>query len=148
MPQRQPLDPIEVLRGARDNIRRLQELAGKMTVPVEQRKALTESLSKMVMPGEQLQAMVDLADAFGPATTQIAEIQNSLAEQRSQLTTMLDEIERLDEKVGRLAAAAEQISATQEPFRMMLRRFEGSDSSSANEDDLDIDDTDSSLGED
>nr|WHW29335.1 hypothetical protein [uncultured bacterium] len=129
MPQRQPLDPIEVLRGARDGMRRLQELAGKMTVPVEQRKALTDSLSKMVMPGEQLQAMVDLADAFGPATTQIAEIRDSLAEQRTQLTSMLEEIERLDEKVARLASAAEQISATQEPFRMMLRRFEGADSS-------------------
>jgi len=127
MPQRQPLDPIDVLRGARDSMRRLQELAAKMTVPVEQRKAFTESLSKMVMPGEQLQAMVDLADAFGPANTQIAEIRDSIDGQRTQLTSMLEEIERLDEKVARLAVAAEQISATQEPFRIMLRRFENSD---------------------
>jgi methyl-accepting chemotaxis protein len=124
MASRPPLDPLDVLRSARDSVRRLQELASKMSVPVEQRRALTDGLSRMIMPGEQIQAMIDLADAFGPAHTQIAEIRDTLQEQRDQVEQMLTDLDRLEEKVARLAAASEQISAMQEPFRLLLRRFE------------------------
>ena len=127
MNQRQPLDPLDVLRSARESVRKLQELASKLTVPVEQRKAFADSISKMVMPGEQLQAMIDLADAFGPAYNQIVEIRDTIADQRAQLEVMLDDLERIDAKVARLAVATEQISAMQEPFRILLRRFEHHD---------------------
>ncbi len=139
MTQRQPLDPLDVLRSARESVRKLQELASKLTVPVEQRKAFADSISKMVMPGEQLQAMIDLADAFGPAYNQIVEIRDTIADQRTQLETMLEDLERIDEKVARLAVATEQISAMQEPFRMLLRRFEthGDDTDTDTSDDAD-----------
>ncbi len=132
-----PLDPIEVLRSARDTARRLQELASKMTMPVEQRKALTDGLSRMVMPGEQLQALIDLADAFGPPQAQIAEIRDTLGSQRQQLETMLAGLDRIEQSVEWLAAASEQIVALQEPFRAIVRRFEAGSAGTGTADDGD-----------
>lgn len=123
MASRSPLDPLDVLRSARESARKVQELATKLTLPAEQRKALTDGLSKMVMPGEQLQALIDLADAFGPPERQIEEIRSTLAAQREQVESMLADLERIEASVDRLAAAAEQISAAQEPFRLMLKRL-------------------------
>ena len=116
MSERSRPDPIDGLVAARDAVRKLQELAGKVVLPPEHRAALTEGLAKLVMPGEQLQAMIDLAEAFGPPQTQIEEIRKTIATQRDQLEKMLTDLERVEVGVDRLAAAAEQLAAAQRPF--------------------------------
>ncbi len=120
-----PLDPLELLRTARAASQQVQELITKSTMPPAQRRALVEGVSRMVLPGEQLQAMIDLADAFGPPKTQIAEIQKVLIEQRAQLETMLAELDKIETSVDRLAESSEQIAALQAPLRAMLERRQG-----------------------
>ncbi|MEE9416085.1 MAG: hypothetical protein V3V01_12445 [Acidimicrobiales bacterium] len=119
-----PTDPLEVLRSARDTAHKIQELASKLTLPSDQRKALAENLALLVMPGEQLSALIDLADTFGPPHTQIEEIRETLAAQREVLEAMLEDTERINQKVERLATAAEQIAAAQAPLRALLTHFE------------------------
>lgn len=109
-------DPLDGLVAARDAVRKLQELAGKVVLPPEHRAALTEGLAKLVMPGEQIQALIDLAEAFGPPQTQIEEIRKTIAAQRDQLEKMLEDLQRVEAGVDRLAAAAEQLAAAQRPF--------------------------------
>lgn len=116
-------DPLDGLLAARDALRKLQELAGKVVLPPEHRAALTEGLAKLVMPGEQIQAMIDLAEAFGPPQTQIEEIRKTIAAQRAQLDQMLTDLERVEAGVDRLAAAAEQLAAAQRPFLNALAFF-------------------------
>lgn len=113
-------DPLDGLVAARDAVRKLQELAGKVVLPPEHRAALTEGLAKLVMPGEQIQAMIDLAEAFGPPQTQIEDIRRTIAAQRDQLETMLVDLDRIEASVDRLAAAAEQLAAAQRPFLSAL----------------------------
>jgi uncharacterized coiled-coil protein SlyX len=117
------LDPLDGLIAARDAVRRLQELATKVALPAEHRAALTDGLARLVMPGEQLQALIDLAEAFGPPQTQLAEIQRTIADQRAQLETMLADLARVEAGVDRLAAAAEQLAALQRPFLGALHRL-------------------------
>jgi hypothetical protein len=109
-------DPLDGLVAARDAVRKLQELAGKVVLPPEHRAALTEGLAKLVMPGEQIQALIDLAEAFGPPQTQIEEIRKTIATQRDQLEKMLVDLQRVEAGVDRLAAAAEQLASAQRPF--------------------------------
>ncbi|MFN3216593.1 MAG: hypothetical protein ACE367_08885 [Acidimicrobiales bacterium] len=116
MSERGRPDPLDGLVAARDAVRKLQELAGKVVLPPEHRAALTEGLAKLVMPGEQIQALIDLAEAFGPPQTQIEEIRKTIATQRDQLEKMLDDLQRVEAGVDRLAAAAEQLAAAQRPF--------------------------------
>jgi uncharacterized phage infection (PIP) family protein YhgE len=116
MSERGRPDPLDGLVAARDAIRKLQELAGKVVLPPEHRAALTEGLAKLVMPGEQIQALIDLAEAFGPPQTQIEEIRKTIAAQRDQLEKMLEDLQRVEVGVDRLAAAAEQLAAAQRPF--------------------------------
>lgn len=128
MPDPTPRDPLDVLRSARDSVRKMQELAGKLTVPPSQRRALIDGIARMTMPGEQLEAMVELADAFGPPHTQIEHIRDTLDAQREMLESMLEDLERIEASVDRLADASQQIAAMQTPFRLMLERFQSSDS--------------------
>jgi septal ring factor EnvC (AmiA/AmiB activator) len=120
MSERGRPDPLDGLVAARDAVRKLQELAGKVVLPPEHRAALTEGLAKLVMPGEQIQALIDLAEAFGPPQTQIEEIRKTIATQRDQLEKMLDDLQRVEAGVDRLAAAAEQLAAAQRPFMQAL----------------------------
>ncbi len=120
MSERGRPDPLDGLVAARDAVRKLQELAGKVVLPPEHRAALTEGLAKLVMPGEQIQAMIDLAEAFGPPQTQIEDIRKTITAQRAQLETMLVDLERVEAGVERLAAAAEQLAAAQRPFLSAL----------------------------
>ena len=120
-----PTDPLEILKSARDTARKVQELATKLTLPPDQRKALVENLAMLVMPGEQLNAMIELADTFGPPQTQIEEIRKTLAAQREQVETMLEDLDRIEKQVDRLAVSAAQIAEAQEPFKNLLARLEG-----------------------
>ena len=122
-----PLDPLDLLRSARETSARVQELIIKATLPAEQRKALVEGVSKLVLPGEQLQAMIDLAEAFGPPQTQIAEIQKTLSAQREHLETMHAELDRVEAGLERLAAATEQIALLQTPLRRLLVSMQSTD---------------------
>lgn len=122
-----PLDPLDLLRSARETSARMQELIIKATLPAEQRKALVEGVSKLVLPGEQLQAMIDLAEAFGPPQTQIAEIQKTLTAQREHLESMHAELERVEAGLERLAAATEQIALLQTPLRKLLTSMQSRD---------------------
>ena len=72
--------------------------------------------------------MIDLADAFGPPQTQIAEIQKLLETQREQLTEMLDQLTKAEAGIARLAASAEQLAEMQKPFRRLLESWQGDDS--------------------
>lgn len=117
-------DPLDILRSARDTTQKIQELASKLTLPADQRRALVENMGRLVLPGEQLNALIDLAEAFGPPQTQIEEIRSTLAAQREQVETMLADLERLEQMVDRLATATEKIADAQEPFRELLARFD------------------------
>ncbi len=121
-----PLNPFDMLRTARDTASKMQELIVKSTLPPEHRKALVQGLTRLTLPGEQLEALIDLADAFGPPTAQIAEVQKTLDAQREQLNTMLEDLTRVQESVDRLAAAAEQLAELQKPLRDVVRRTSGS----------------------
>lgn len=124
MANSRPTDPLEILRVARDTARKMQELAGKLTLPPEQAKALADNMTRLVMPGEQLQALIDLADTFGPPQAQIEEIRSTIVAQRTQVEGMLEDLDRIEKMVERLALAAEQIAAAQAPFTSMLQRLD------------------------
>lgn len=118
-----PFDPLDGLVAARDAIRKLQELATRVTLPAEHRAALTDGLSRLLLPGEQLQALVDLAEAFGPPQTQIEEIRKTIQAQREQLEKMAVDLERIEAGVDRLAAASEQLATLQRPFLSAMQRL-------------------------
>lgn len=110
-----------------DALRKLQQAVGRMALPTEQRRLMTEGLSRMVMPGKQLEAMVEMMEAFGPPVAQIEGVQEKIAEQRAQLQEMNDELDRIEAAVSRLAIAAEQLAAFQEPFVRMAAAVTGVD---------------------
>jgi archaellum component FlaC len=109
---------------------KMQELAKRLTLPPDQVRQLGESIAKLVVPGEQLNALVELADTFGPPVAQLEQIRSILAEQREQVQTMLTDLDRLEDMVQRLTIATEQITTMQAPLRSLLERLEPGSSSS------------------
>ena len=108
-----------------DALRKFQQAVGRMALPAEQRRLMTEGLSRMIMPGKQLEAMVEMMEAFGPPVAQIEAVHEKIAEQRVQLQEMNDELDRIESAVSRLAIAAEQLAAFQQPFVRMAAAVTG-----------------------
>ncbi len=119
-----PSDPFEMLKSARENALKMQELAKRLTLPPDQVRQLGESMAKLVVPGEQLNALIELAETFGPPTAQLEEIRSTLDAQRTQVKVMLADLDRLEDMVERLATATEQITTLQAPLRSLLERFD------------------------
>lgn len=118
-------DFIDRLQTSRDTLRKFQSSLARMAMPAEQRKALVDGMTRFVMPGDQIQAMVDLVDAFGPPLAQIETFRSELAEHRVEVERMESRLAHLESAAERLALAAENMMAMQEPFIRMAELLTG-----------------------
>lgn len=104
---------------------RMQQALDRLVLPAEQRHALTDAFAGFMRPGAQLDTMIELTEAFGPPVAQIEAVREQLAEQREETKKMLDELDRVDATLNRLAAAAEQLAAGQAMFLQVARMMTG-----------------------
>jgi hypothetical protein len=127
MPTDRRRDLAERLIQGQDAFRRMQQAVARLAMPPEQRAALTDGLTRLMTPGSQFDAIVELLEAFGPPVAQIEAVQKQLVDQRAQLAAMNNELDRIEVAVGRLAAAAETLSANQEMFVKLAGALTGYD---------------------
>lgn len=118
-------DFIDRLQTSRDTLRKFQSSLARMAMPAEQRKALVDGMTRFVMPGDQIQAMVDLVDAFGPPLAQIETFRSELADHRVEVERMEARLAHLESAAERLALAAENMIAMQDPFIKMAELLTG-----------------------
>lgn len=141
-------DLFDAFQAGREALRRMQESFARYAMPTEQRQALADGMTQLLFPTDGVRAMSDFIDAFGPPLAQIEALQSELAEQRDQIRKMDDRLAHMEATAERLAIAAEQIQAFQEPFIRMAGMVTGQDFSAAGKasardrDDDDFDDED------
>jgi len=116
-------DLFDRLVSGRDSVRKLQQTFARMAMTDEQRQVLADGMARMIMPGDQIQTMIDLIDAFGPPHAQIEALREEIALHRSQLEEAQARLAHIETTVVRLAGAAEQIAAFQEPFVKFASAF-------------------------
>jgi len=120
-------DFFDSIQAGREAFRRMQESFARYAMPQDQRQAMLDGMSKLMFPTDGVRAMSDLIDAFGPPLAQIETLRAELAEQREQVKQLDDRLAHLEVTADRLATAAEQITAFQEPFIRMANMATGQD---------------------